>query len=351
MKNLINLVSVDESSDSNKPAHDTETWQNHFIQRYANFYELCSDLQLDPKYFIENDAHLAELAHFPLRVPLGYANKIIKGDYQDPLLLQIIPRSNELKQVPGFKAEPLEEIDYSPTPGVIHKYNGRLLLVATGACAIHCRYCFRRHYPYDEQGVTPQNLNNAMEYIARHNDISEVILSGGDPLSLADHKLVQLIERIELIPHVKRLRLHTRMLGLIPQRLTQRLADLFNSTSLQIVIVLHFNHPNEIDWQAKELTSRLNQLNITVFNQSVLLKGVNSTAQTLMDLSEKLFSHGIIPYYLHLLDQVSGSADFMLEKSQAIELYKILAANLPGYLLPKFVEDIPGQFNKQLIYT
>lgn len=280
---------------------------------------------------------------FPLRVPRPYADRIVAGDPQDPLLRQVLPLAMENQPVPGFISDPLDEAASNITPGIIHKYHGRVLLILTGACAINCRYCFRREFPYSENQNSMAEWQQALEYIREDSSISEVIFSGGDPLLNSDKKLQQLTLAIADIPHVRRLRIHTRLPIVIPQRTNNELLNWLTETRLQTVIVIHCNHANEIDVRVEKALQRLRGQGITLLNQSVLLKGVNDDLMSLTQLSERLFDAGVLPYYLHLLDKVQGASHFDIDENRASQLVGKLASRLPGYLVPKLVREIAGK--------
>ena len=285
---------------------------------------------------------------FPLRVPMAFINRMKKGDSQDPLLLQVLCDEKELINVAGFSEDPLEEQN-NTIPGLLHKYHNRALLMTKTACAINCRYCFRRHFPYHDNQGTKKNLGAALEYIASHPELDEIILSGGDPLMAKDHEMAFLITELEKIPHIKRLRIHSRLAVVIPNRITSELCRLFAKTRLQIVLVTHINHPNEIDDNVTNAIKRLKEHQVTVLNQSVLLKKVNDDADVLACLSNKLFSIGILPYYIHLLDKVQGAAHFLVDDDNAKQIMRQLAKNVSGYLVPKLAREIGGEKSKRVI--
>lgn len=285
---------------------------------------------------------------FPLRVPMAFINRMKKGDSQDPLLLQVLCDEKELINVAGFSEDPLEEQN-NTIPGLLHKYHNRALLMTKTACAINCRYCFRRHFPYHDNQGTKKNLGAALEYIASHPELDEIILSGGDPLMAKDHEMAFLITELEKIPHIKRLRIHSRLAVVIPNRITSELCRLFAKTRLQIVLVTHINHPNEIDENVTDAIKCLKEHQVTVLNQSVLLKKVNDDADVLACLSNKLFSIGILPYYIHLLDKVQGAAHFLVDDDNAKQIMRQLAKNVSGYLVPKLAREIGGEESKRVI--
>jgi L-lysine 2,3-aminomutase len=282
---------------------------------------------------------------FGLCVPRNYVERMRKGDVSDPLLMQVLPRVQEKEQLEGFSLDPVSDQNAEKIPGLLHKYYGRVLLMTTGACAIHCRYCFRQHYDYGSCPPVP-NLA-ALDYIRAESSIHEVILSGGDPLVLLDSRLSELVEELAKIPHVQRLRLHTRLPIILPERVNDTLLSWLTSTRLQAIMVVHANHANEIDEQVKQALQKLVQANVTVLNQSVLLRGINDNVQALINLSESLFNSHVLPYYLHLLDRVQGGAHFEVPEKQAIELLQQIQAKLPGYLVPKLVREVSGMGYKE----
>jgi EF-P beta-lysylation protein EpmB len=279
---------------------------------------------------------------FPLRVPRGFVQRMSAGDVNDPLLRQVLPITEEDQLTPGFITDPLQEAQYNPLPGLIHKYHGRVLLTVASACAINCRYCFRRHFPYAENRPQQADWREVLDYIAADTSITEVIFSGGDPLLADDAYLSNLINKLSAIAHVKLLRIHSRLPIVLPERITQGLITCLQQTRLQPVLVTHCNHPHEIDSQVKQALQRCQAANITLFNQAVLLKGVNDQVACLAALSQALFTCGVVPYYLHQLDKVQGAAHFHLPLSRAKSLHQQLSAQLPGYLVPKLVQEIPG---------
>ncbi len=280
---------------------------------------------------------------FPLRVPRGFVARMRVGDPTDPLLLQVLPQARELEVSPGYSLDPLGEGATSPAPGLLHKYKGRVLMVTTGACAIHCRYCFRRHFPYSEHAGAQQD---AIRYIAGDPSIKEVILSGGDPLSLSDSKLRDLASSIGSVGHVERLRLHTRLPVVLPERVDSQLLEWISRSHLKIVVVLHVNHANEIDSHVRESIARLKSAGATLLNQTVLLRNINDDLDALSSLSEALFAAGVLPYYLHVLDRVEGASHFETPETEARRLLRDLLAELPGYLVPKLVKEQAGAPSK-----
>lgn len=285
---------------------------------------------------------------FPLRVSESFVARMQKGDPHDPLLRQVLPLASEFDEVPGFSADPLKERDKNPVPGLLHKFKGRVLLTLTSACPINCRFCFRREFPYGENNPGRKEWQQAFDYIARDNSIHEVILSGGDPLTLDDDYLNFFLQQLNNILHVKILRIHTRLPIMIPERITDELIATLTSTRLKPVMVIHCNHPQEIDATVGASLKKLAR-EMQVLNQNVLLKGINDNADTLRLLSEKLFAYNVLPYYLHQLDKVTGAAHFAVDDAVARQLHKQMAAQLPGYLVPRLVRELAGVASKQLV--
>ncbi|NUF49214.1 EF-P beta-lysylation protein EpmB [Gilliamella sp. ESL0250] len=285
---------------------------------------------------------------FPLRVPRAFINRMKKGDSNDPLLLQVLCHDKELLKVDGYSHDPLQEQD-NTIAGLLHKYHNRALLITKTACAINCRYCFRRHFPYHNNQGNKKNLGIALEYIANHPELDEIILSGGDPLMAKDHEMAFLINALEKIPHIKRLRIHTRLAVVIPSRVTPELCRLFAESRLQIIVITHINHSNEIDSAVAYAIKLLKQSGVTVLNQSVLLKNINDNADILAQLSNKLFDIGILPYYIHLLDKVQGAAHFLVDDESAKIIMKQLADQVSGYLVPKLAREVGGEKSKRVL--
>ena len=315
-------------------------WRRALAEAVTDPRELLDLLAL-PGGLLPAAERAAEL--FGLRVPRGYVARMRPGDPDDPLLLQVLPLGRELEPVPGWGPDPLAEAQASPRPGLLHKYRGRVLLVTTGACAVHCRYCFRRHFPYAEAHPGwSAGWDETLAHVAADPEAREVILSGGDPLTLSDERLAALVARIEAIPHVERLRIHTRNPVVLPERVDDRLLAWLGGTRLAAVVVVHANHAREIDGSVRAAFAKLRGAGATLLNQSVLLAGVNDSAPALADLSEALFEAGAMPYYLHLLDRVAGAAHFDVPEERARRLVGEVAARLPGYLVPRLVREVPG---------
>lgn len=295
------------------------------------------------------EANPAATSQFPFRVTTAFAARMKKGDSDDPLLRQVLPVMEESREWPGFLADPVGDLQAVAVPGLLHKYRGRALLVATGACAINCRYCFRREFPYAQAQLSRSREAQALAHIAGDSSIAEIILSGGDPLVLDDARLEALIDGIAAIHHVRRLRIHTRLPVVLPSRTTARLAQILADTRLKPVLVVHANHANEFDAEVGQGLARLREAGVVLLNQSVLLRGVNDTVEALAALSETLFDQGVTPYYLHLLDKASGTGHFDLPEAQAMALHEELRRRLPGYLVPRLVREITGAPYKTLV--
>jgi EF-P beta-lysylation protein EpmB len=305
--------------------------------------ELCRLLEL-PASYAAAARQAADL--FPLFVPRGYLARMRAGDPDDPLLRQVLPVSNETAQVFGFTADPVADRAAEVRPGLLRKYAGRALMVTTGACAVHCRYCFRRHFPYDEAPHSLADWQPALDSLAADSSVHEVLLSGGDPLTLGDDALARLIERLAAIPHLRRVRIHTRLPILISERVCPRLIDWLRGTRLTAIMVVHANHPAELDSPVAAALGRLVDAGIPVLNQSVLLKGVNDRAEVLAELCERLIDLRVIPYYLHQMDRVAGAAHFEVPESVGLAIMDQLRARLPGYAVPRYVREMPGELSK-----
>ena len=328
---------------------DTELpkWQAALANAIREPSELLRYLNL-PKSLL--NGAIAASDSFALRVPLSYCQRIVKGDPNDPLLRQILPLEEELIETPDFSLNPVGDLEAMEVAGLLHKYHARVLIITTAACAVHCRYCFRRHFPY-QKNRTEQNWQEAIDYIGANPDINEVIFSGGDPLSLTESRLKNLTDKLQNIPHIKTLRIHTRQPIVLPERINNDFVNWLKSLPWKIVMVLHCNHANEIDHNVASALKKLPS-HITLLNQSVLLAGVNDNADTLVKLSNKMFAHNVLPYYLHQLDKVQGAKHFYVEPNKAEKLLSEIQQRLPGYLVPKFVEEKAGEKSKTpIIYS
>ncbi|MEX3021910.1 EF-P beta-lysylation protein EpmB [Kluyvera sp. STS39-E] len=282
---------------------------------------------------------------FALRVPRAFVARMEKGNPNDPLLRQVLTSQEEFIAAPGFSTDPLEE-QHSVVPGLLHKYRNRALLLVKGGCAVNCRYCFRRHFPYADNQGNKRNWQAALDYISAHPELDEIIFSGGDPLMAKDNELDWLLTQLESISHIKRLRIHSRLPIVIPARITETLVTRFERSSLQILLVNHINHANEIDAEFRAAMANLRRVGVTLLNQSVLLRGVNDNAHTLADLSNALFDAGVMPYYLHVLDKVQGAAHFLVSDEQAREIMRELLTLVSGYMVPKLAREIGGEPSK-----
>lgn len=282
---------------------------------------------------------------FALRVPRSFIQRMRKGDPNDPLLLQVLTQREEFDQVAGYTTDPLDE-QSSVVPGLLHKYHNRALLLVKGGCAVNCRYCFRRHFPYQDNQGNKRNWRLAIDYIAQHPELDEIIFSGGDPLMAKDHEIEWLIQQIEAISHIKRLRIHSRLPVVIPARITEELCQQLAKSRLQVLLVTHINHAQEIDDTLGLAIRRLRAAGITLLNQSVLLKGINDNAEILADLSNRLFDIGILPYYLHVLDKVQGAAHYFISDNQARVIMQQLLPKVSGYLVPRLAREIGGERSK-----
>ena len=326
--------------------HFTKNWQQQLAEAFNTIEDLCHYLHLSLN---DLPVSITAAADFPIRVPLSFAASMQKGNPDDPLLRQVLPVIDELTAYPGFSNDPVGDLPSAAQTGVLQKYHGRVLLIITGSCAINCRYCFRRNFPYSDLQLSKQNENAAIQYIQEDASITEVILSGGDPLLLSDARLAKLFAQLGVIPHVKRIRIHTRLPIVLPARITNELINILTQSAKQLVVVVHCNHANEINPRVIAAFKLLKNNGITLFNQSVLLKGVNDSVAALCELNEQLFIHGIIPYYLHLLDKATGTGHFEVSETEARALIKQVQAALPGYLVPKLVKEQPGALSKQTI--
>ncbi len=306
--------------------------------------ELCRELELPADL-----ASMAAAASFRVFAPRGYVAKMVPGDPDDPLLLQVLPRVAETSDASGFVQDPVGDLDASRAPGLIQKYRGRVLLIATGACAVHCRYCFRRHFPYEATPRTLEAWRPAIDQISKDNSIEEVILSGGDPLTLVDSLLEQLVGELERIPHLKRLRIHSRLPVVIPERVSDELLAWLTGSRLTPFVVIHSNHAREIQGDVATALSKLIHAGIPVLNQSVLLRGVNDDVESLVELSRALVNLRVVPYYLHQLDRVAGATHFEVPVDRGLQLIEQLRSQLPGYAVPRYVQEIAGELSKRVL--
>jgi L-lysine 2,3-aminomutase len=327
------------------PSQSAGDWRRELAEAVTDPHELLSILGLE---HVLGDSIVSKPS-FRLRVPMAYVAKMQKGDVDDPLLRQMLPVLDE-NSCDGV-ADPVGDLAAMPVPGLLHKYHGRVLLLTTGACAVHCRYCFRRHFPYSDANPARSEWRQALAYIRDHSDIDEVILSGGDPLVLDNAKLGELLQQLERVPHLKWLRFHTRLPVVIPSRIDASLLQLFSHSRFRITMVIHANHANELTPIEADTLRALSDTGVTLLNQSVLLKGVNDDADTLTALSKSLYEVSVLPYYLHLLDPVRGAMHFEVSRNRATALLAQLQTRLPGFLVPRLVQEIPGADSKTAIFA
>lgn len=328
------------------------------LQRYASWRQALKDAVRDPAElcrWLDLPMEIGERAkaaagEFPLVVPHAFIARMRPGDPHDPLLRQVLPLDEELWPVAGFGFDPVTEAAAELTPGLLQKYGGRALIVATGTCAVHCRYCFRRHFPYETAPTRTGHWGDVVDAIRRDPSIHEVLLSGGDPLSLVDETLAELAERLAAVPHLRRLRVHTRLPIVIPERVTDELLSWLTGTRLTPIVVVHANHANELDSFVAGALAKLVDAGVPVLNQAVLLRGVNNTPEALAELCERLVDLRVLPYYLHQLDRVAGAAHFEVPIDRGREIMKELHARLPGYAVPRYVKEQPGAAGKIAIH-
>lgn len=322
-----------------------DSWQQQLRDAIRSPAELAAALGLEPSrlgFSTQADGD------FAMKVPRAFVDRMQPGDANDPLLRQVLAGSAETAPHPDYSDDPVGETgSANPVPGIIHKYHGRLLMTVASGCAVNCRYCFRRHFPYAENQLSRREWQDAIAYISADTSIAEVILSGGDPLVARDDTLSALVDALTDVPHVTTLRIHTRLPVVIPDRVTPALLKAICRPDIATVMVLHSNHPNEVDSTVAAAAARLREAGVTLLNQSVLLAGVNDSADTLSGLSRALFSAGVMPYYLHLLDRVRGAAHFAVDETRARELVGELAVQCPGYLVPRLVRETFGEGSKR----
>jgi len=318
-------------------------WQQELASSFTRIQDFLEYVDLSRLY-----DHSLEHAgrQFSFRVTRHFASLIKKGDPTDPLLLQVLPSAAELQTHPDFSRDPLQDKQAYQGSGILQKYHGRALLISTAACAINCRYCFRRYFPYTSHQAARDKWSAAVEQIQASPHITEIILSGGDPLSLSNARLDDLLTQLQANPRLERLRIHTRLPVVLPDRVDSELLRVLGSVELPLAMVIHVNHPNELSSELHHALQALRGINITLLNQAVLLKGVNDNLEHQVSLCEELYASGVLPYYLHLLDKVAGSMHFEVSKQRARELHQAMAGRLPGYLLPRLVAEIPGSTSK-----
>ena len=321
-------------------------WRHELTQAIRTLPELAAQLALSPAQLPAADQAMAA---FRLLVPRPFVARMQPGDPNDPLLRQVLADDIEMQPTAGYTTDPLEEGEHNPQKGLVHKYERRVLVITTGTCAVNCRYCFRRHFPYGDNQLAQKEWDSVVAYIQNHPEVNEVILSGGDPLMLKDSQLRQHVSALEQLPQLKRLRIHSRLPVVIPSRIDRELLDWVRQTRLDVVFVYHANHANEIDDDIATGVANLKQAGATVLNQGVILKGVNDSVEAQVELSEALFSAGILPYYMFTLDPIEGGAHFDIPISEAQQLMGKVAEKLPGYLVPRLAKEIPGRPAKTLL--
>lgn len=335
-------------------SNSANSWQSQLKGSYQKPADLLADLgfstaEINSLLDKQNGTFSSTATDlFAMRVPRAFVQKMQPRNQQDPLLLQVMPQRAEWQVKSGFSQDPLNEKGQNPAAGLLHKYQSRVLLTLRGACAVNCRYCFRRHFAYADNRINESRMQEILAYISKNPQVNEVILSGGDPLMARDDVLLDLVQQLATLPQLKRLRIHSRLPVMIAERLTPALCELLTSTSLKPVLVLHINHPNEIDTNLAKHLAPFQAAGVLLLNQAVLLKAVNDRAEVLVALSEKLFSIGVLPYYLFLLDKVAGAAHFDISETQAKALIKTVAAALPGYLVPKLTREVAGMPSKDM---
>jgi len=324
----------------------TLTWQQELAQAIQDPAQLLNELGLE-EHLLSGAIAAAKL--FPLRVPQAFIARMRKGDVRDPLLAQVLPLDIEQHMVEGYNNNPLQEANYNPIAGLLHKYKNRVLLTVTGSCAINCRFCFRRSFPYEKNNPGKTGWQDVIDYIAADKSIDEVIFSGGDPLNASDKSLLWLSEKLAEIPHLQRLRIHTRLPVVIPARITDELLAWLTGTRLQPIVILHVNHAQELDSTAQNALQRLAEKSVTLLSQSVLLRGINDSTEALVALSKRLFECRVLPYYLHIMDKTQGAAHFDVPLEKAKLLHNEMSKQLSGYLVPRLVQEVPGMLAKVVI--
>ena len=336
----LKLATTSKTSGSN--------WKNELANATTSASQLLKKLQLEEQLTL-----IDEQPDFRCLATDSYISKMQRGNIDDPLLRQVLPLSaeNHLHIQSAGVYDPVGDSDAMASPGLLHKYHGRALLISTGACAIHCRYCFRRHYPYQQSSCNRNDLSEAMSYLRQHPEIDEIILSGGDPLVMDNEKLASLIQQLENVTQLSTLRIHTRLPVVLPDRIDEGLLQLLHSSRLLVVMVIHSNHANELQHNELSKLHLLHEAGISLLNQSVLLKGVNDDAATLITLSKRLLQCKTLPYYLHLLDPVTGAMHFDVNRQNALDIVKLMQQQLPGYLVPRLVQEISGKQAKTAIFN
>jgi EF-P beta-lysylation protein EpmB len=341
----MDILTVDPSPVRARPGRPLAAWQVELREAIRDPRQLAAVLGLPPEL---GRAGVAPAGDFRCLVPASYLARIEPGNPADPLLVQVLPMAAEMEAVPGFVADPVDEQDAAVSPGLLQKYAGRALLIVTSACPVHCRYCFRRNFPYDA-AVDDRDWISALEALRSDASIHEIILSGGDPLTATDRRLAALVEHLAAIPHLQRLRVHTRMPVMIPSRVTDELLRWLTGTHLTPIVVLHANHARELDVFVASAVDRLRRAGVMLLNQAVLLRGVNDSPDALCDLSERLVEIGVAPYYLHQLDRVRGAAHFEVPISHGRKIIAEMRRRLPGYAIPQYVQERPGELHKMIL--
>jgi EF-P beta-lysylation protein EpmB len=319
-----------------------QNWLKQLANGISDPAKLLDQLEIDPTPWVQG---FEARKLFAQRVPQSFVDRMEKGNPFDPLLRQVLPLSEEFEVHAGYSTDPLEE-QSNDIPGLLHKYHNRALMIVKGGCAINCRYCFRRHFPYQDNKGSKTVWQQSLEYVQAHPELNEIILSGGDPLMAKDDELQWLIDHIADIQHIKRLRIHTRLPVVIPARVTQELTNILANTRLQVILVTHINHAQEINSELRAALNTLKKVDVTLLNQGVMLKGVNDTVEAQVNLSEALFDAGVLPYYIHVLDKVQGAAHFFVSDQQAKAIMSGVIERVSGYLVPKLTREIGGRASK-----
>ena len=340
------MIVADPTDPVRAPSVTAENWQDAVRMAIRDPIELCQILQLPKRIEI---AAMRASCQFPVFVPRPYLARMRPGDVNDPLLRQVLPLEEELEQIPGFSRDPVGDLRSRHASGIIQKYTSRVVVMPTGRCSVHCRYCFRRHFPHFDAPKVPSDWDVWIEEIRRNSTIDEVILSGGDPLMLVDSQLAQLIAMLASVPHVHRLRIHTRMPIVVPARVTSELLECLTGGPAVPVVVVHSNHPQEVDSQVQSALGSLASAGVLLLNQSVLLRGVNDNLDTLVALSRRLLDCRVFPYYLHQLDRVDGAAHFEVPAERGVDLIHQMRAQLSGYGVPRFAREVAGEPSKQVL--
>lgn len=320
-------------------------WKEQMKRAIRDPHELMKRMGLPAP----STAQIQACRQFGLFVTEAFLSRMEPGNAADPLLRQILPVCEENLDIQGFSTDPLGEEAATTENGLLQKYQGRVLLIANSVCAVNCRYCFRRHFPYEQTPHSQTQWSRALKAIENDQSIHEVIFSGGDPLTLSDERLDWLVRQVDAMPHISRIRFHTRLPIVIPDRINQLFVSVVNDLKSKAIVVIHSNHANEWDKSVEHAIGRLRQAGCQLLNQSVLLRGINDDMKSMIDLSQRLIDCDVLPYYLHQLDPVQGAAHFKVEEEVGISLIRQMRAVLPGYAVPRFVKEEPGQPNKTVI--